>query len=542
MIIKAHFIDGRPAIGYGIILQFETEDLPDPDGDHHHPHREPETRKSKTVALITDSKGMARYEVPPTMTFKRIWRVTRSCAQSYRYDGRVKESGIDISITGWPSPVAELREVLMGSTGNALRLMADTVLTNAQNLLAKQVQRDQVDLWRPDDGDNPHIRAGAVLVALSISCVYASSDPAAKAALRGIEGIVNWLEHRRHPNEPGYLLRWKQSQLDSRQGDDWKAEPSLDEYSGILLGLGWLRKLGPRFRVSSPELMGRVNALWDGIDSYLNGTEGWLVRPGGRDLTARGPDLAVSGFILYQLFGHRYEHPFELSDSVKDIIKRSQNYYDSCDLGDNGFKATYSGTIKLVEFILKGNEVSKAMLLSELALDLLTLGGFVVNPGVGSFCFMLAGAVSAIRENYDEKLLGVHSGELWGLFAKALGSPYRVDGGGFNAHIFDRQGLAAFWEGNVGMSSYMKNRYTRPLQADRNGWRILTLAGRYIYSSASMPVDELANTLNAEIGYFRAMGQVPTNLETLEGFLLGWCLLCFVADVDPEIDWAKYLG
>jgi hypothetical protein len=541
MLIHAHFSDGQPAIAYGVLLQFKKAEGSDDDpiGDYPPGHHKPPIPEN--VAVVTDSSGVATFNVPDFMTFQNVTRVTRASAGSFRFNAQGDASRLDITITGWPSPVAELRDVLLGPAGIAVKAMADTVLTNSQGMLAKLVQVDKVDTWTAEDGDNPHIRAGAILMSLSISCALARTDAAANAALKGVAGILTWLEHRRHPAESGYFLRWKQAELDSRAGDNWKAEPSLDEYSGLLLGLSWLRKLGPLFRVPSPELLGRANTLWNGIRDYLKRTEGWLVRPGARDLTARGPDLAASATILTELFGYRNDHPLALSDNVKGILERSKKYYDEYSSGNNGFKDAYGSTIKLADALLKMQSADEALLLSELALDLLAFFGAIANPLVGSLFFMLAGAVDAIRGVYDDNVLKVTSFDLWRLFGAALGSPYRVDGGGFNAEIFDRNNLAAFWAGNVGLGQVAASRYTRPLQADRDGWRILTLAGKYCFAQTGV-IGDLADSLNAEVGHFRAMSEVPSNLETIEGFVLGWSLLCFVADVDPGIEWAKYVA
>ena len=54
-------------------------------------------------------------------------------------------------------------------------------------------------------------------------------------------------------------------------------------------------------------------------------------------------------------------------------------------------------------------------------------------------------------------------------------------------------------------------------------------------------MDDLADVLKAEVAHFRAMSSVPIKSEAVEGFVLGWCLLCHLADLDPGIDWARYV-
>lgn len=540
MMIRAHFEDGSPAPAYAIILKFEKEDpQSDPAGDHvqgHHPH----PPISSTMSMVTNSAGMAACDTHGRQ-LKGVFRVTKASAGSYGFQSLVRGNTLDVTINDWPTPIAELREALQGSAGSAVRQMADTVLLDSRDLMSKFFDPSKVDAWTADDGDNPHIRGGALLVALSISCLLARTDAERTASLKGIGGILNWLEHRRHPNEPGYLLRWKQSELDSRVRDNWKAEPSLDEYSGLLLGLSWLRNIGKHIKDFPADFMSRANSLWSDIGNYLKGTEGWLVRPGARDLTTRGPDLAASAWILSQLFeGFKNEHPLHLSDNVRNIIRRSKDYFKSCNLSENGFKHAYASTIALVDPILKAQDAEKALSIGELVLDFLAFASVVVTPAASSLFFMLAGATNAISDFYQDKVLNVDAFRLWTLFGTALGHPYGVDGGGFNAQIFDRNNLAAFPAGNVGMGYVTERRYTRRLAADRDGWRILTLAGRFCHSKAGVMTD-LPDILNAEVGHFRAMSEVPVGLETVEGFVLGWSILCLIADVDPGIDWSKYV-
>jgi hypothetical protein len=524
MKFKVHHTDGRPGIMYSVVLQLANLDGSErePPGDQVHDsdghiHKPP---GPSTVGVTTDSKGEATYNVPRGMEFQEIKKVTRFTGGSHNYSLTRHGDQFDITITGWPSPVAQLREVLMGSAGTVVKQMAATVLTDSLRKLAKLTHSNMVDAWTSADADNPHIIAGAFLVSLTISSVYANTDAAAKTALKGIDGILNWLEHRRHPNEPGYLLRRNQAELNSRAGDNWTAEPSLDEYSGLLLGLSWLRELGPRFRIPSPELMGRARVLWDGISAYLKSTEGWLVRPGARDLTARGPALVASAAILNELFGVNNQKPFYLSENVKDILNRTKQYYESCNLGDNGFKDRYAEEACKIAYYMP--KIDSNLRLLDFAYE---LAPFLVD---------------AITGTELERAWDVSDIELWDLFGIALGDPYAVDGGGYNAQIFDRNSLAAFWTGNVGIRNIARTRYTRPLLADRNGWRILTLAGNYLFSRTEV-VDNLSNILKAEVGYFIAMEHVPNNLECIEGFVLGWCILCFVADIDNGIEWEKYL-
>ena len=479
MLIRAHFSDGMPAPRYGIALRFETPDDGDPHrarvGGHH------SSLRSSTIAVVTNSEGTATSNRPRS-ELKEVFRVTKASAGSFGFHSAVCGDTVDVTVTSWPSPIAELRETLQGPVGDAMRQMADTVLSDSREQMSKLFDPKKVDAWTADDGDNPHIRVGALLTALSISCLHARSDADIAATLEGISGLVSWLEHRKHPSEPGYLLRWKQKNLDSRADQDWKAEPSLDEYSGLLMGLSWLRDLSPAIRQMPPNLKLRAEDLWSGIGKYLARTDGWLVRPGAGDLTARGPDLAASAWILGRLFdGFHNEHPLRLSNETKAVFERSKLYLATCDLDDE-FKRAYKGTIAMADALLKAQEAQRALAIADLALDLLAFAGMAVCPVASSLLFMLGGATNAINDLYNEKVLNADALNLWRLFGTALGSPYSVDGGGFNAEIFDRNVLAAFPTGNAAMRFATGPRYSRPLAADRDGVRILTLAGRYCFS------------------------------------------------------------
>src|SRR5262249_45931539 len=103
----------------------------------------------------------------------------------------------------------------------------------------------------------------------------------------------------RRSNTPGYVPRWIArsgpvgDSLPARQGD-----PSIDEYSGLLLGLTWARRmLAPALPDPLSQIGERTRALLADVKSYFDARDYWLIRPRPTpDLVFNGAVSAAAGF------------------------------------------------------------------------------------------------------------------------------------------------------------------------------------------------------------------------------------------------------
>ncbi len=137
-----------------------------------------------------------------------------------------------------------------------------------------------------------------------------------------LQGLRHWLEHREGGwgQQPGYFCRWGEDenfQTSEYFETHWKAEPSLDEYSGLLLGLRWATALG------TPGISQAANNWLSHISIYLTETGGWLVT-GGEFFVVRGPDILANAFPLRCILPqYSLQYPLRLGSRFNEYFHAS---------------------------------------------------------------------------------------------------------------------------------------------------------------------------------------------------------------------------
>lgn len=283
----------------------------------------------------------------------------------------------------WPETLTKFRELLCAEpeAGRSLRLIITDAANRVLESLGIEGDIDQITVparvAERTNKENPLIVVGALLPSMAISRLFTIASGEDKYCSKtnnatererlhgvktGIHHILLWLRRRQHPLKPGYFLRWQQTQLDGRETvQDWFAEPSLDEYSGLLLAISWTLKLVPYYNCGLPNswesaVQNELSKMMSDVSAYLKSTDGWLVRPGKNDLTARGPHLVVNAYPIALALnprgnwqGFKNEYPFELSDFTKDMIENSAKSLESIE------SAAYAG-VKL--YVCEGQNVA----------------------------------------------------------------------------------------------------------------------------------------------------------------------------------------
>ena len=235
--------------------------------------------------------------------------------------------------------------------------------------------------------------------------------------------------------------------------------------------------------------------------------------------------------------------PIRLSDQAMTFIQQSNDYLNHVLRRYADFANAYKETLQVMNILVDLQNVDHDFSILEWGLEIIGAVIATITPFAGSLFFAMACGISSLQNTFDTQILDIEALRLWNLFGQALGS--NVSGPQYNAEIFDRNILASFWtidfdaQGEPVFGS--STRYSRRLDEDMNGWRILTIACKYWFQQSNGMAD-LEDRLREDMGYFKALAEVPANLQTVEGFILGWSLLCFIADLDSGIDWGKYLS
>lgn len=458
----------------------------------------------------------------------------------------------------WSEHVQPLEAALRdGELGAELTRVANAVLVALRNdgLLGQLTQEHR--LHEKPNTDNPHIYAGAILASLARSRSQIIRSAMIKydhwrdieaerrrvhAIQHAISSIIRWLQARQHPIEPGYLLRWDQVHPDERRSTiDSYAEPSLDEYSGLILGLTSVCGLG-----SSPwchRTHDAATLILSQISSYLRWTNGWLVRPVQRDLTLRGPALAANSYPLGRVFADLHFHdrfanyrPLMISRDVEGFIENSQDGLRS--LREGGADCAHAEEVyeKTIRPLVMAKEIAGTTRFVKWA-GLLTAAAGVLTGSLDFGLAAVAAGSSALAQWGERRIEEVSDQELWNMFGLALG-PGAADAGGYNLPIFDRFCLAGFTP-----HEFQKRSERKIDGGERYGWAVFGIACRLWFSQGVVSADECQTYIKEMGRSIRALAPtsgapaVEPTLEAVEGFLLGWSMLCVLFDIDPRIRW-----
>ena len=316
-------------------------------------------------AKVADGEGFAgvHYELHE-LAFRRgsYWFKKRVIV-------RVGMGPIELSEDDWPDELRELRSHLTEANRKRRYVhCAQQVLRRLNgrapetddlvelNTLAKLT--DPALIQEKPETDNPHIIAGALLIALT-SCFRACLNRGRRHLADGmptsddsrelmflddlINSVLRWIDARQRPSKPwgsslvdndsghpGYFMRWtKHGERDlgsadlnyhpkqhlhcagkhhlpcvtydpaaSRLGEmNWTSEPSLDEYSGLISGLRWVLQM----RCLATDVA--LHRTMEDIAAYLTHSAGFLVRPSTGDLVQRGPFIVANAFPLSLALG-----------------------------------------------------------------------------------------------------------------------------------------------------------------------------------------------------------------------------------------------
>lgn len=469
----------------------------------------------------------------------------------------------------WPQKLKDLRELLTEEQeggGTAKSLLIDAA-NRALQALSGRGDLDQLTVptqfSKKTKDDNPLIIIGALLPSMAISRLFTIDEGTRKyyaetpnaverdrlhSIKTGIHHALLWLRQRQHPLLPGYFLRWQQAEPDGRNTEnDWKAEPSLDEYSGLLLGLSWLYQLAEYYNFGaynqwSSSVTNETTSMLGRISDYLVDTQGWLVRPGKGDLTVRGPDLVANAYPLFltlRNFGYwafRNAKPFDLISNEKKMVDRSAQSLEMIVQSQPGslLAKTYKDSVDLAQTIKDINS----------ATDIVQWAGAVVGAlglAFGLFGFAFLGAAIYLGASYlEDKAVEMLDFDVWDLAGEMLGPPCAVDAGGYNVYIFDRFCLAASWAADIVNFEAFAKRAKRPFGGDGNGWRSLSIGAR-----VWMGVDIKPKTIKDELlidvdALMPNDGSLPNpGRRTFEGFVMGWSMIALALDLDPEIRWEE---
>lgn len=410
--------------------------------------------------------------------------------------------------------------------------------------------------------DNPMIIGGGLMASMAISRLFAASTGKKKLDARenvevekarlqatkaGILRLLYWFDARRHTDEPGYLVRWKQSEQEGRTGRDWLAEPSLDEYSGLFMGLSWLRALtywGPTPSNQWQKIINfAMNRHFKDIERYLKKTRGWLVRPTKNDMTVRGPLLFFNTYPLNKIMsGYNNSKIFDIGDAEKEMIKNSIKSFELMDDPNSGIHRNYKSSVNFAKRLKQIDDGTKwgTVASALIAVGSLATGGIALALGAGLVAL-------GVGIGHDKLAKTINSWKFWKTSGDTLGKPISVDAGGYNTPIFDRFSLAAMWSADHRIKEAFYARSDRRFGGDDNGWMTFGIAGRIwmgvdignpkawvrrliLDSDAVVPQDG------------RPVKRMSTNaLRPVEGFVLGWAIIALALDIDPEIEWENYI-
>jgi hypothetical protein len=445
----------------------------------------------------------------------------------------------------WPGPLAQLRQAFAVGEPAKTRLIQranDAIGEFLETGLWQFLTEPNYAHGHRPTTENPHQAAGALLAALAISryfTIYAGIRKAplpdttiraertqlyaAKGGMYAIEQYVKSMgdydqEACRECPAGGYFVRWGVPGVESRGEGDWQAEPSLDEYSGLVMGQSWLHALAPAFWVEpwSGRMQARAREVLDGIGGYLEYNNGWLARPRQyhRDFTVRGPQLCLSAWPVHLALRRfhqptwRRETPLRWPKRPSNQLDRSLEKLDSYD-HSSGLYKRYKKTLDALKTWRKAVDTIEALKWFQLV-------GFPLPQ--------LAGAFKA-------KVVDLADRDLWKLFGEALAKNTDV-GEEYNTAIFDLYSLGAYWECDSVVEEAFHLRSKRSYEKEQAGWRSLGLAAKVWFGSDFDP-QEVVDRLLADGGFDRGKG----HQRRAAGHVLGWSLLGLALDVEPELVW-----
>ena len=172
-------------------------------------------------------------------------------------------------------------------------------------------------------GGDSDLWTGVLLSTLALEYGL-SHDRALLEPIRAILDAYEWLENRQNvlPEEPGYVPRAIELDLGA------KAEPSGDQYTGILVGLTLVHRF-----VTDPEVRERVENQANRMGHRMQRDWYFIFRPQG-GLSSRGAEVVqweyTWGLMFERITGNRYRsHPFtierfwhRLSSRERDCVVR----------------------------------------------------------------------------------------------------------------------------------------------------------------------------------------------------------------------------
>ena len=400
------------------------------------------------------------------------------------------------------------------------------------------------------DTENQHDIVGALQCALGVSRLFTINAGFKKAMagqpiddeikqLRATKGamkaLIKWAESLRHPNENGFLFRWTQERgLEDRTPNNWEAEPSLDEYSGLLMGLNWAMALvaDPGFlSVPSPQdisspwnswVKDHVANLFRGVNEYLISSHGMLVRPNNRDYVIRGPNLVWYSYPLSLiLFGYsigeqyRVIKPLEFTRKLEEFLETSKNHNQNYPRDEDPHKR-YDDTIHFLqvwEAVAHGRVPPDPLILALLS----WIRPFIDSPDLVEW----VGYGEVLGDNKDS---------------------------GSNLAIFDRFSVAAFWLSRIHFVASPDPNELRVIQ------KAFSRRAKRDWDHEDEVVRSFGKACKVWFGEF-SEGYSPANFvdkliheaarlyeprglwRRVDGFVYAWSLICLALDIDPELTW-----
>lgn len=430
-----------------------------------------------------------------------------------------------------------------------------------------------------EDVDNPHILAGGILAMLAASyhfvyqeacrahrCGESLADLERRAGVLSgaIVSILRRLEYLQVV--PGYIPRWRQTAPNSRdKPDDCWAEPSWDEYGGLLHALKLILAVYGEVRVPYGyrcEVSDLAQRLHGNIVRYIGQCNGFLLRPGERG----APPLAVMrGFhaILgsypigwFRRDGVRDFHPLvfpmEVGLSLEESVNATRRLPDHPSpkiTGDvDQLRREYTDAVLPYHLAAqKGTVVASAIAIALTAGALWPLVPVVSTAPLGA---LFLPAVVQVAAGAQGLASTITSRDMWRAFAQLFAFdqgeggllssfvPFPLDVGGFNVVIFDRYSLHR-WDRE--MAEMWAIRGKRKIAYDSAGWISLTEACRVWFG---LVADAGATTGILSADEAATASHSAVRMEYVEGHLTASAYLCLSLDYDPEIDltqlWPKH--
>ena len=466
---------------------------------------------------------------------------------------------------------------------------------------------DDDDTFGARSFDNPHLYCGDLLVALAVSeHFFNHPDVATQSAMNDwdkgrvssqldlvhalIEAMVGRMKSmsERSP-ERGYMPRWiaKSGPVGdsstARQGD-----PSIDEYSGILMGLNWTQQLvapytghvvvGPKVRgddtseiVAGPsneytmDIGAHCRSLLSDVKSYFELRGYWLIRPRDPvDVCFNGPFSVAARYGIEAALASALGgdpgvggHPFQPPQIAVDAYNNSRaeiphlDYYLVRKDPDSNKSAadSYAQTLDMLELFVLPTSKEATDLLAPLVIATVEAAA-VIMPWLPA---LAAAEAPVIVQSLVVNCTGL---DAWRLFSSVIGNaaqlqkvidvasavikqkPFQLNNNSFMVPIYDRIALAA-WDRPEVQSSWIDSSH-RPGGFDAKFWRPLTLGIAAWMGSDIVGTDDYVSQLippadDPDFNFGAAGGAAEQALP--ESALVGYSLLALALDFDPAIDW-----